>query len=101
MDLSWLPAFALSIATLFGGAVWAAKKGLPDLQARASTETAKLVAALEGQLVLANTELTIMRPQLTSAQARIELLEAEIEVLERRVVRLNLRLIKQEEKASS
>lgn len=96
MDLSWLPAFALSLATLIGGAVYASKKGLPDLQARADKETAKLVAALEGQLAVANAELTKLKPQLASATVRIEFLEAEVDRLERRLVKLNLRLIEME-----
>jgi capsule polysaccharide export protein KpsE/RkpR len=99
MDLSWLPAFALSVATLIGGAVYAAKKGLPDLQARADRETNKLVAALEGQLSLANAELAKLRPLLTSATARIEGLEAEVERLEQRVVKLVIRIAQLEDAA--
>jgi capsule polysaccharide export protein KpsE/RkpR len=97
-DLSWLPAFILSLGTIVGGALYAAKKGLPDIQARADRETAKLVTALEGQLAVANAELTKMGPQLKAAQARIEFLEAEVDRLERRLVKLNLRLIAQEDK---
>lgn len=98
MDLSWLPAAAISLGGLIGGALYAKKKGLPDLQARADRETSRLVTALEGQLVLANAELTKLKPQLASAQTRIEFLEAEIDRLERRLVKLNLRLIAQEDK---
>lgn len=93
MDLSWLPAFALSAATLVGGAVYASKKGLPDLQARADRETNKLVSALQGQLSLANTELATLRPMLAAADVRITALEAEVERLERQIVRLNMRII--------
>lgn len=99
MDLSWLPAFALSTATLIGGAVYAAKKGLPDLQARADKETAKLIEALEGQLAIASSELAKIRPQLASAATRITFLEDEVDRLERRLVKLNLRLIEQEHKS--
>jgi capsule polysaccharide export protein KpsE/RkpR len=97
MDLSWLPALVVSVVTLVGGAIYAQRKGLPDLAAKADRETAKLIEALEGQLVLANADLTKMKPQLAAAQTRIEFLEAEVDRLERRIVRLNLRLIKAEE----
>lgn len=99
MDLSWLPAFLISVATLVGGAVYASKKGLPDLVARAEGETTKLISALEAQLALANAELTKLRPQLVAAEARIEALEAEVDRLEKRIVRLIIRTTSLEEKA--
>jgi capsule polysaccharide export protein KpsE/RkpR len=82
----------VSVATLVGGALYASKKGLPDLVARADKETAKLVDALEGQLTIANAELAKLRPQLASATVRIDALEAEVERLERRVVKLIMRI---------
>ncbi len=97
MDLDWLPALLISIGTLVGGAVYAAKKGLPDMQERADTAARKLVEALEGQLSLANAELTVMRPRLNAADARISALELEVERLEKRIVRLTLRLLQLEE----
>jgi capsule polysaccharide export protein KpsE/RkpR len=96
-DLSWLPALTVSVATLIGGAIYASKKGLPDLVAKADRETAKLVDALEGQLAIANAELSKLRPQLASAQVRIEALEAEVERLEKRVVKLIIRIASLEE----
>ncbi len=91
MDLSWLPAFALSAATLVGGAVYASRKGLPDLVAKAEKETTNLIDALEGQLALANAELTKLRPQLDAANLRIKSLEDEVDRLERRIVKLVIR----------
>jgi capsule polysaccharide export protein KpsE/RkpR len=90
-DLSWLPAFALSAGTLVGGAIYARKKGLPDLVRQAEAEQAKLIDALEGQLVLANAELTKLRPQLEAADIRIRALEDEVDRLERRIVKLVIR----------
>jgi capsule polysaccharide export protein KpsE/RkpR len=92
MDLSWLPGVVLSAGTLIGGAIYAARKGLPAIADRADRETAKLVTALEGQLVIANADLATMRPKLASATVRIEALEAEVERLERRVIKLILRI---------
>lgn len=93
MDLSWLPAVLLSAGTLVGGAIYAAKKGIPDLQERADIAARRLVEALEGQLALANAELATLRPRLSAADVRITALETEVERLEKRIVRLTLRLL--------
>jgi capsule polysaccharide export protein KpsE/RkpR len=97
MDLSWLPALVVSVVTLVGGAIYAQRKGLPDLAARADRETSRLVTALEGQLDIAAAELARLKPELSSQARRIEYLEVEVDRLEKRLVRLNLRLIAAEE----
>lgn len=91
-DLAPLVPVVISIAGAVGGAYYARKKGLPEIQYQADQAAERLIEALKDQLALANAEIAKLRPQLTAAETRITALEHEVERLESRAVRLFIRI---------
>lgn len=96
MDFTWLVPIAISIGGAIGGAMYARRRGLPNIQAEVDLATSRLISALKDELELANKALAILRPELAAAQSRIENLEHEVDRLERRTVKLNMRIIELE-----
>lgn len=100
LDLTPLIPIAISIGGALGGALYARKRGLPDLKAEVDAQTNLLIGALKEQLTLANAELAKLRPQLAAAEVRIQHLEEEVERLERRAVLLYIRIDELEKKVT-
>lgn len=92
MDLTPLIPIAISIGGAIGGAFYARKRGLPELKQEADEAAERLVATLKDQLVLANAELSKLKPQLAAAEVRIGALEREVDRLEDRALRLLIRI---------
>ena len=99
VDFTPLIPIAISVGGAVGGAIYARKRGLPDLKAEVDQQTNALIKVLREQLEVANTELARLRPQLAAAETRITHLEEEVERLERRAVALYIRIDELERKA--
>lgn len=101
LDLTPLVPVIISVGGAIGGAIYARRRGLPDLSAEVDAQTNALIKVLREQLEIANAELSKLRPQLAAAEVRIGHLEEEVERLEKRAIQLYIRIDELERKAKA